>query len=190
MEIFTRRQKYVVLCSGQAQHTSIRFPGSASSEVLIRPGPLQAVQTRVSSSHGQPAELCPTSDGPTAGSPPPSPCRYLCLTWAFHSNSHGFGVHSLLFLKPSSGSLSPQHKTLSMLFKHLACDLATLTSCHVVSSLWGFFCVASSLKNNFSLVHLWPLFWKVFRDTCTPPPPLQQNSSFPSPRWPRPLTTR
>lgn len=42
-------------------HIDTRYPGSASSEVLILSGPLAAVQARVISFYGQPAELCETS---------------------------------------------------------------------------------------------------------------------------------
>lgn len=41
-------------------HLDTGYPGSASSEVLLLAGPLPAVQARVSSFYGQPADLCET----------------------------------------------------------------------------------------------------------------------------------
>lgn len=159
MEVFIRQQKNAALCSGQTHHTWIYYPGLASLEGLILPGPRQAAQVRVSSFHGQPAELWETSAAPghiffrlSSSLTFSVPASYLGFPL---QSIHCFDFYSLL---PVVGSLQPQRKTLSMTFKCPACHPATLTSCRVCHSS-GISYTAPSLKNNFPLlVHLWTLF--------------------------------
>lgn len=156
----------MLLCSGQALHTSLCYPGSASWEVLILPGSLQAVQARVSSFHGQPTESWEISSYPQEV----SSLLALLVPSCFHCNP------SIILVSTHSCFCSLQVPSLWSSRPHLllCCDISL-----------GLPHAAPSLKNNFSLlIHLWTLYWKVFCDTCTSPPPLQQNSSFLVPSGP------